>query len=710
MHTVVTRRTVLAMLAAAGTISGCASPRHPAPGPGARLTTASPITTLNLAVDWEGASSVAARAPTIVQEILAPFEQTHPGLRVAVTLGPGSNGPNNSCADCNMGSLLASLLAGKGPDVFSTSSNTMPLITRGFLAPLSPYLHQFNVPLTTWSPRVLARGQYGGELFVLPSEAQTFALACNEDVLNTLGLSVPAPSWNQAEALQTWLATSHSSSGPNGLVRYGIASSWLAPMSNTSWSWLVEGFGGHTHDPAGTQATFTSAGALAAGRWVDLVHRYAKLSGANLYNATGMFASGQAAFMEAPSWSLPAAAALLNHQVKWRFLPYPTFPHGPASPLWGNHYGMSSTTAHPDAAWALLHWICVDSAYWKREVRVTLNTPAQTNLWSEWQAVVESVAPPLKGKGLHWFSDPIVRNYAIAGTPFVLESIGVDGVIRKWSSQLWSGRVSVTTAFQGIDQQVNALEAAALGAGLLSSGPAALDAAVAVRRQLAHAGTAGHAQPFSAPPSTGPGVVAAPNGDFHEHAGRVTLVGVGSGVGGLTDSAVFAATTGLAATANYSARLTAFGPTGSVALRRGASTGLMVRGDLAGSAAMACVLVGAGAGVMVGYRQTEGVPVQWFGRPQLAQAALLAPSAITAANYLKNPVWFRAQRRVGAWTFSISMDGVKWAVLGKPVSLDIAGAYVGLFAASGAGRAYDRVTSVFDHLVGLGPKQAWLLK
>lgn len=87
-----------------------------------------------------------------------------------------------------------------------------------------------------------------------------------------------------------------------------------------------------------------------------------------------------------------------------------------------------------------------------------LVTPALVNLWDFWLTAIQQVAPPLRGKGLHWFADAAQKGYGYCPEYFRYQPVQADGMVGKWLTQIVGGNVSPELGLQQMQAQVNALE------------------------------------------------------------------------------------------------------------------------------------------------------------------------------------------------------------------------------------------------------------
>jgi multiple sugar transport system substrate-binding protein len=83
--------------------------------------------------------------------------------------------------------LKTALPAGKGPDVFYLEPDQVEYITAGYIIPLDDLVNWDNIE--PWARKVWT---HNGKTYGLPQEAYTNELYYNKDVLNKLGVTLPA--------------------------------------------------------------------------------------------------------------------------------------------------------------------------------------------------------------------------------------------------------------------------------------------------------------------------------------------------------------------------------------------------------------------------------------------------------------------------------------------------------------------------------------
>ena len=279
-----------------------------------------------------------------------------------------------------------------------------------------------------------------------------------------------------------------------------------------------------------------------------------------------------------------------------------------------------------------------------------------------------------------------------------------DAAIGNWIAELFTQQVnSVKTAFQNADVQVDAI---------LQQGKSVATAQAAAAGALASASEAKGGSSFASPQQNGLGTppVAASSLLTSGTGGTYTLTGNGAAVWGISDNCAFAGAQAVQSLVTYTCRVTSLTNVTCPSLSQWANVGLMVRGDLSNDAPMVLLSVTGAHGIELVYRVVAG---QNPGRQRPASATagtgLVGPDALTSgsktASPSTKPVWLQFRRDGGTWTAYTSMDGKTFTQAGNPVTVEMAGAWVGLYACANNGqfKGIGTIKASFDQLQGFGP-------
>ncbi len=415
----------------------------------ARPTLANSTIHLVWAASWQGVGSASLKFPEFAQPVVAQWEAAHPGVQVRVITGSGSNG-----SSIGQTGTISSILAGNGPDVFSGCCADWPaFLDASLFLPLEPFIRQNNIDTSIWSKghlQALTDPLQG--ILALPLYDGPVVYVYNQGLLDELGLEYPPPTWTYRDAAQLWARIASSKGGKR---RYGA---YLRGNLQDLPS-VFAGFGGSMMDSSATKPGFASPANVTAYEWMlDL----AKSNAVQLLYGFGAFADGGVAFATAGGWTIQQAAQTFQN-MKWDYLPVPTYPAGKATFDNDDFYGINAGTKRPDLAWELLQWICAEPQWQKYFIRITLAEPSLLSLWGEWESLIRAVAPPMNNKSLHFYRDAAVQGYAWPQRFFRWSPTQADTTITTWLQQLQAYKISVPAAFAQIDKQLGALETATAG-------------------------------------------------------------------------------------------------------------------------------------------------------------------------------------------------------------------------------------------------------
>ena len=466
-----TRRLALARagagLAAGSVLAACARPASqaaPAPQPRAGATLVV-FQANNQGVPWN------ATTLSLYQDFVdSTFNAQNPTLQATVFAG----GSGNAAAQ------LVATAAGRGfADIYEgCCDDVATLESAGALLALDGYLRQDNLQTSLWSPGHIAGLTFNGQLFGLPSYDGPAVLAYRQDLLDDLGLQYPDPTWTYQDAASLWQSCTGTTS--RGSKRRGV--DVIFDEAATTWQFWLKGWGVEIMDAGHTTCTAnTPAGAEALSYLANLHTTGVMQAG----SGTGDLASGSVVFSMCGGWNVFDEATQLGTKFKWDLLPMPAWPQGKAT--FGNvdFYALNRASQNPDAAWEVLKWLTAQPDWQRFQMKATMVQPCLLSLWDEWQSIVTTVAPPMKGKALHWYQDAAL-GYAYATLHFSYAPAQANAIADQWLDAVWNGQVGAQAGLGQIATQINALETVAraeagLGAAAAkafpTSGPALAAAA-----------------------------------------------------------------------------------------------------------------------------------------------------------------------------------------------------------------------------------------
>ena len=402
-----------------------------------------------------GVGSGAAGSPQVINSLLyqktEPWRAKHKGVDINIIENTG--GPQG---------VIASIIAGSGPDIYHSWHPGIIFAEQGYAADLRPYLKQYNANLSVFNKAqmdlfILA----DGSIRALPYYLGTQTMAVCEGMLDQLGLQYPAPNWTFQDyaALCTAVARSgkfktgsHSQpvyGGNYGLGNLGAPSGYLPPNC------ILQGFGG-SYVAAGNQAkcNLDSPGAVEAVGWATNLAWNKILAGPG---AAANFGT-TLAMTWAPSFFLPQAATGWR-SLKWRYYNMPSFPlTGPVTGATEDLWAMNPHTKHPSLAWDLLHWCTFEPSWQVAQMEIFLLSPALSSLWDHWLTYVPQIAPPLANKNLAAFATLARNNHAYPQQFFRYSDPSAENLVNAWGQKIWTKQIGVHGGLAQLTAQVDAME------------------------------------------------------------------------------------------------------------------------------------------------------------------------------------------------------------------------------------------------------------
>ncbi len=379
----------------------------------------------------------------LTQQAFEPFMRANRDIRVQIT--PQSGVP--------------AIIAGTASDII-WDWNFYPYWSGKLLLPLDSYLQRDNVDTSIWVQGQMELFQRPWGTYMLGAYASPFVYAIMLDLLDELGLTYPSPEWTSDDFVR--LAAALTTVPKNGKKRYGAAIPWYTTGIGTSSqsTFLLNAFGGALTNPGGTRSWLDHPGAVAAGDWVyhELLWRGIAVPW-DVYSAN----SGQGLPLGnlAMDFEWGTAPFRLTQQLqgrKWAFQPFPVFPSGRYTFMTNDFWGIVRDTKYPEQAWRVLKWATTTPSFQVTRMHFSALQPTLKSLWPQWQAIVESVAPSLKGKGLHWFVDAAVGGYARCMEPYANNGSLVSNAVSQDLTPLWTHPgSSVRQAFQQAARQANVI-------------------------------------------------------------------------------------------------------------------------------------------------------------------------------------------------------------------------------------------------------------
>ena len=427
-----------------------------------RTAAASPVSLVWLPwTNFPGGTSNTALA--LLKDAVAPFLTANKGVQITPTLLGGALAENGG----GVGSIVAAMIAGQGPDVFEHWF-LAPFVEKGFLLDLGPYIKRDNLDLAVW-PRaamqwidaVDATGPNPHGTFALPSYINTLALAINQGVPDQLGVAYPTPDWTYPQWARFW--ESATSPGKGSLhARTGFRWIWYAAFLSGPPSCFLHAFGGGYVDPTdprraglavpGTEAFFEFL--------IPLIESGVVQPLIDWNNAVSDFLAGRLASMTFESAAVLTAAVSLGG-MKWDWYPVPVGPAGRFSLMSSDYVAVNAATKHPDVAYAFAKWLAWDKTFATAMMKIALRSPGRNDQWEEWVANVKAVAPRLASKNFGAFTDVVTgQDGHLWGSrvwKYAPQQAGI--IVQSYIQRMMQRQTGVVEALRNAQKQVDAFEA-----------------------------------------------------------------------------------------------------------------------------------------------------------------------------------------------------------------------------------------------------------
>ena len=440
----VTRRGLLgrgaACLAGGAALAACA--RQAA---SARPRAAATTVTLAASIGYQGGATYAGTQQQLVETYLAEhFSATHPGVRVTTTAAPNSNGnPATSTT------VIASILAGAGPDILAGSGYQLAsFLEQNLLAPLAKPIAQAGLPLGGFDQNHLAALTRASGLVALPAFDGPDVVLVNWSIFDGLGLPRPTAEWTQDTAATAWRQI--AAQKPGGQKVWG--------MGLDLHDYFVQLFGGRLMNAAGTVCLLDQPAVLLAADWLVplVIDGAVQPIGTDVLVTQGTAATGMGGGGRLQSDLL----AMQAMNVQWDWLPMPLFP-GNRRYTYNNSdwYALNALSTKPaDLCWELLQFIVLDPGFAHLMYSTTFVTPNQTALWDTWLALVRAAAPILATKHIEYFAQAV--SYGVCDQDFAQHPYKCDNILDEWFTLIFTGSVAPASGLRQCAAAINALQTA----------------------------------------------------------------------------------------------------------------------------------------------------------------------------------------------------------------------------------------------------------
>lgn len=322
-----------------------------------------------------------AAARDLHYQLARAFEESHPNIKVAVSLFP-SRGFSDR--------VLTAIAGGEGPDAWYHYFAT-DIANQGFLEDLTPYLEASGInPGERWFPIAQQRSVYEGRYYGIPRDATASVTVYNKDLFDDAGVPYPEAGWTIADFREKAIALTDAD---NDI--YGVGAIIGSPGC-FQWSSFSFNMGADFVSPDGRYVAgyMDTPEALAAWQYcLDLTAVDKVTAPAAMQEQFGelVFISGQVAMQNISTWEL----APINEQAdfEWAVIEPPRFDEDTPSIAWTDSYvfSMWSGSPHKQRAWQFLEWLTGPEA---------AQIMAESGVWAP--------AVPEVWENMGWDTDPVL--------------------------------------------------------------------------------------------------------------------------------------------------------------------------------------------------------------------------------------------------------------------------------------------------------------
>jgi multiple sugar transport system substrate-binding protein len=287
------------------------------------------------------------------QEIIKPFEESHPGIRVTLQTSPYPLYVTKSLTSIASGSRLADLM-------FAEDWFGQELIQKQYALNLMPYVRRdiavedFNgETFTEW--RGLAQRE--DELYGFPACLGLTVLFYNKDIFDRAGLPYPDTTWTYDDLLRVGKQLTVDANGDGIPEQWGLS----FDVHYTGLETVIYSFGGRTLTDDSKRAVLNEPATLRAFHFIQDLFVKEKIASntTSFVNPWDSFVGQRAAMILIGSLG---SVNLEGTPIRWD-LTFP--PKGPGGVRLSRRFTMAfmipRNSPHPEEAWELLRWILTKS-------------------------------------------------------------------------------------------------------------------------------------------------------------------------------------------------------------------------------------------------------------------------------------------------------------------------------------------------------------
>ncbi len=384
----------------------------------------------------------------LMEQVLEPFEKQN-NVDIKLVLF-------NTDAD-----NVSAIIGGDGPDIIY-GTQYGPYLSQNLLMNLSPLLQQDGISTSIWSKGQVEYFQRPNGTFAIPGTIETFVYLLNLSDFDRAGISYPGTDWTLEEFLTSAQALANPSKQHFGT---NFAMQW---DDVEGYQWFFEAFGGSINNAQGTTCTLNTSPCIQAGNWLyeqliwpklGVTRNSARLGGK--WDAKQLAAGDVSMSVLAPIQILTVVLTLPS-EINWTMYPFPTFPAGKMNWASAGFFAINRETKHSNLAWEFLKYVTVGTDWQRAMIQMNFLGPIRTDLWPEWKATAEELAPSLKNKGLQYYLDAVEQGYAVPGTFFDSNDSHTASALDTTFAALASRQqTDVAAAFSAVQNQIRAIESGA---------------------------------------------------------------------------------------------------------------------------------------------------------------------------------------------------------------------------------------------------------
>ncbi len=383
------------------------------------------------------------------KELIAPYQQLHPGLTITVEYSASSNALDTK--------MLAETAAGDPPDLIEIDFYHLQSFARGqVLMDLDSFVARSGIDQRNYVSAALAQGRYpqnGGKLWAWGTMLSTDVLFYNKALLRRAGLLDPGDNLDyQTTALALGQKLTNQSTDPS-------QASWgldvLLPPHGAFFLTCLDSFGFQEVSADGTKALVDSPASLAEHQYLlDLIQKYQVTFPASEWQPLKVklapFETNRVALQIGPS-SL-VSTLQTNPSLDWDIAWPPKGPAGQYSLLIAAPtHGLSPLSKHQDEAWGFLSWWILNQT--PAQVLFPGNLPSRLVALQQWakQELQQHPVPASIGK--------IVDIASKLGVPTSVppHADQVWAAYVKQGQQVFAGTVGVTDGLRAAAAQINGI-------------------------------------------------------------------------------------------------------------------------------------------------------------------------------------------------------------------------------------------------------------